>query len=77
MSSNCITISTVQCMFIDRLKDPATDEPRLLKLKDWPTREDFSDKLPNRSIEITCIIGVGQMYKDNGLSMYNNSIFEQ
>ena len=43
-------------VYIDRLKDPATDEPRLLKLKDWPTREDFSDKLPNRSVNIIVLL---------------------
>ena len=32
-----------------RLRDPTTNEPRLLKLKDWPTGEDFSEKLPTRS----------------------------
>ena len=31
-----------------RLKDPEYNEMRLLKLKDWPTREDFCDKLPLR-----------------------------
>ena len=31
-----------------RLIDPTNDEPRLLKLKDWPTCDDFSEKLPKR-----------------------------
>ncbi|XP_019850041.1 PREDICTED: uncharacterized protein LOC100639981 [Amphimedon queenslandica] len=31
-----------------RLQDPVSNCPRLLKLKDWPTGEDFSDKLPQR-----------------------------
>ena len=31
-----------------RLRDPTEDEPRLLKLKDWPPGDDFSEKLPRR-----------------------------
>ena len=31
-----------------RLRDPDGDEPRLLKLKDWPPGDDFSEKLPRR-----------------------------
>lgn len=31
-----------------RLKDPIHNAARLLKLKDWPTGEDFCDKLPDR-----------------------------
>lgn len=31
-----------------RLIDPATNEARLLKLKDWPTCDDFGEKLPKR-----------------------------
>ena len=33
-----------------RLRDPRTGEPRLLKLKDWPPGDDFSEKLPKRSV---------------------------
>ena len=33
---------------LGRLQDPVNNCPRLLKLKDWPTGEDFSDKLPQR-----------------------------
>lgn len=35
-----------------RLIDPTNDEPRLLKLKDWPTGDDFSEKLPKRYSEV-------------------------
>ncbi len=31
-----------------RLVDPVSNEARLLKLKDWPTCDDFGEKLPNR-----------------------------
>lgn len=37
--SSCITV---------RPKDNAGTNYRLLKLKDWPTRDDFCDKLPRR-----------------------------
>ena len=36
------------CPYVVRLIDPTNDEPRLLKLKDWPTGDDFSEKLPKR-----------------------------
>ena len=35
---------------LGRLQDPVNNCPRLLKLKDWPTGEDFSDKLPQRYV---------------------------
>ena len=43
-------VSVLLCGFppAARLKDPEYNETRLLKLKDWPTREDFCDKLPLR-----------------------------
>ena len=34
--------------FLARMVDPTSGEQRLLKLKDWPTKEDFSEKLPER-----------------------------
>lgn len=40
-----------------RLKDPEYNEARLLKLKDWPTREDFCDKLPLRYVLHVCGLG--------------------
>ena len=36
------------CMYVARMIDPTNDKPRLLKLKDWPTGDDFSEKLPKR-----------------------------
>ena len=45
-----LTFPSVACHDMPvRLRDPTTNEPRLLKLKDWPTGEDFSEKLPTRS----------------------------
>ena len=45
-----LTFPSVVCHDMPvRLRDPTTNEPRLLKLKDWPTGEDFSEKLPTRS----------------------------
>ena len=35
-------------MFLVRLTDPVHNSTRLLKLKDWPTGDDFHDKLPER-----------------------------
>lgn len=34
-----------------RLRDPNTREPRLLKQKDWPPGEDFCEKLPRRLVK--------------------------
>ena len=34
--------------FLARLRDPTKNEARLLKLKDWPPGDDFSEKLPKR-----------------------------
>lgn len=36
-----------------RLRDSKSNEPRLLKLKDWPTGDDFSEKLPRRFADLT------------------------
>ena len=38
------------CTYVARLHDPNNDVPRLLKLKDWPPGDDFSEKLPKRSV---------------------------
>jgi hypothetical protein len=32
----------------NRIMDPLTKEPLILKLKDWPTTEDFKNLLPSR-----------------------------
>ena len=42
-------------MYVVRLRDPTNDEPRLLKLKDWPPGADFSEKLPRRYVCI-CVV---------------------
>ena len=50
MVSNCINllVSTVVVLVTVRPKDNTGTNYRLLKLKDWPTRDDFCDKLPQR-----------------------------
>lgn len=48
-STNLVTF-TLYYLCTVRLIDPTNDEPRLLKLKDWPTGDDFSEKLPRRYV---------------------------
>ena len=46
MCTRCVYVNAITISV--RLRDPTNDEPRLLKLKDWPTVEDFCEKLPKR-----------------------------
>ena len=46
-SYNCLTFTLVALVTV-RPKDNSGTNYRLLKLKDWPTRDDFCDKLPQR-----------------------------
>ena len=41
-------VFTVVALVTVRPKDNSGTNYRLLKLKDWPTRDDFCDKLPQR-----------------------------
>ena len=38
-----------------RLRDPTSGDPRLLKQKDWPPGEDFCEKLPKRSAPVISV----------------------
>ena len=49
-----------------RLRDQATDEPMLLKLKDWPPTEDFSEKLPRRFEDIMQALPMGDYTRRDG-----------
>jgi lysine-specific demethylase 3 len=49
-----------------RLRDQATDEPMLLKLKDWPPTEDFSEKLPRRFEDIMQGLPLGDYTRRDG-----------
>ncbi len=45
-----------------RIRDPTKNEPRLLKLKDWPPGDDFSEKLPRRWASLRVSYNYVDMY---------------
>ena len=49
-----------------RLRDHTTDEPMLLKLKDWPPSEDFGEKLPRRFKDIMQALPLGDYTRRDG-----------
>ena len=49
-----------------RLVDHATEEPMLLKLKDWPPSEDFSEKLPRRYEDFMQTLPLGEYARRDG-----------
>ena len=49
-----------------RLVDQATEEPMLLKLKDWPPSEDFSEKLPRRYEDFMQTLPLGDYARRDG-----------
>ena len=60
-----------------RLRDQATDEPMLLKLKDWPPTEDFSEKLPRRFEDIMQALPMGDYTRRDGkLNMVSRCVGE-
>eukprot|EP00731_Ephydatia_muelleri_P021270 Em0013g997a len=49
-----------------RMMDPITGEQRLLKLKDWPTKEDFSEKLPERFDDLMKALPLSEYTRRDG-----------
>ena len=58
-------ISNLPC--VDRQKNTAGTNYRLLKLKDWPTGDDFRDKLPRQYKDLAVAKPIPDYTKRDGI----------
>ena len=66
---NVSRTSLVMCpffIFTERLVDE-NDEPMILKLKDWPPTEDFSETMPNRFSDLMRSLPLPEYTQRNGV----------
>lgn len=64
--NNGTQIDRVLCLsFVERLTD-AEGQPLILKLKDWPTAEDFAESMPSRFQDLMSALPLPQYTQRNG-----------
>ena len=64
--NNGTQINRVFCLpFVERLTD-AEGQPLILKLKDWPTAEDFAESMPSRFQDLMSALPLPQYTQRNG-----------
>ena len=60
-------VKFLNLLCVDRQKNTAGTNYRLLKLKDWPTGDDFRDKLPRRYKDLAAAKPIPDYTKRDGI----------